>query len=92
MENDMTTTLSPSALHVWREAADHQAALVEAHRLMVQGDKVLTTAMDTNHQIPTISDLHRQASVLGHQIEAAQAYRRDLLKLLALAGGYDKEG
>ena len=87
----MSTELSAVARDTWRAAVDHQAALHEAQRLMVEYDRILTRVVENYREMPAIRDMHAQASVVSDVVDAAQAYRRDLLKLLALAGGYDKE-
>lgn len=78
------------ARRVWCDAGDQLSTVREKTRLIREGDQTLDRAIRDAYEMPTIEALHAQASLASDLIEAAQQYRRELLKMLALAGGYDQ--
>ena len=91
----MTTTTNPHTvtgptLAVWSHAQDALADIANTHRLLTEGDRELTQIIDTHAENPLPETVQAHLHPVEELIGAAQAYRRDLLRLLALAGGYDQ--
>lgn len=91
----MTTATNPHTvtlptLSVWSHAKDALAHVANTHRLIVEGDRELTRIIDSHTDQPKPEVVRTRLHPVEELIEAAQAYRRDLLRLLALTGGYDQ--
>lgn len=91
----MTTTASSHAvtgptLKIWSTASDSLSD-IEMHQMRIDhGHDALNRAIDLYGEQPTTATVRAHALAAGELVEAAQQYRRDLLKLYALCGGYDQ--